>query len=199
MKRRPGIAAAAFATFAVLWLPTAAAADSAAGLHVDPARSRASFTVSHVLLDHVTGTIPIVSGTIVAAADGSPSRVSATLDPKGIDTTNSDRDGDLQSGAWFDTADYPAIAFASTRIVRSGANSFSIEGDLTIRGVTRAVTLSCTLVGSQPIRMGPPFHYVAQTQIKRDDFMPGEPWANVLIGRTVSIGLDIWTSAAPPW
>ena len=177
--------------------PTAAGAIAAPTVHLDTASSRVSFSVTHVMLGRVTGTIPIVTGSVSVAADGSPLSVTATLDPKRIDTGNADRDGDLQSGDWFDTANHPDIMFSSAQITRSGDDTFSILGDLTIRGVTHRVAMSCRILATQPGRNGRRYHYMADVHVQRDDYMPGERWANVLVGKTVSITLDVWTSAGP--
>jgi polyisoprenoid-binding protein YceI len=180
----------------ILSTSTTSLGDASIRAQIDPARSRATFTVTHALIENVPGTIPIVSGDIVIGSDGIPLQISAVLDPTRIDTGNPDRDGDLQSGDWFDTADYPTISFVSTRVTSSGDRAFSVNGDLTIHGVTRPVTLSCTDKTAASDQLAPgQYRYSATVQIERHDFMPARARADVLVGKTVSITLDVVTSA----
>ncbi|MDB5027292.1 MAG: YceI-like family protein [Candidatus Eremiobacteraeota bacterium] len=108
----------------------------------DGTRSSVTLTVSHLLLAKITGTIPIPAATIVTA-DGEmlPFLVDAMLDAAALRTGDPQRDAQLRSDRFFDVARFPAITFASERVVATGPLAFQIQGELTMRGVTRPLVL----------------------------------------------------------
>jgi polyisoprenoid-binding protein YceI len=164
------------------------AADSAATRAIDPAKSKVLISASHVFVEHVTGTVPIVSGT-VAYAGGStvPTSVTAVLDPKKIKTGEDDRDGVLQTSDWFDTAKYPTWTFSSEKISSSGtAGDFTMDGRLTIHGVSQPEHLTVTTAGT-------PEHplYHATGQIDRHAFGISVTRLDPAIGNPVDVTLDI--------
>ncbi len=157
-------------------------------LTIDPAHSKATFSVQHIFVDRVTGTVPILSGTIdVPAGSTIPTHVTAVLDPKKIETGESDRDGVLQTPDWFDTPKYPTWTFVSTAIAPT-ATGFSLQGLLTIRGVAQPETLQATVSGSlaQPV-------YHATGTIDRHAFGMVRTRLDPVIGDSVDVTLDIVT------
>jgi polyisoprenoid-binding protein YceI len=170
---------------------------------IDPVHSSAEFGIKHFGLANVKGEIPIKTGTIVLP-DGKdiPSHVEATLDVSSIDTKDGNRDGDLKSPDWLDTAKYPTIAFTSTKIDGSDPTNFTITGDITIHGVTRPVTLQAHLEGKgQGGRGEKRIAYSAVTTIHRDDFGITNARANAIgdlvVGKDAQISLSIEGIAQP--
>ncbi|MGB6985028.1 MAG: YceI family protein [Candidatus Aquilonibacter sp.] len=158
----------------------------AALLAIDPAKSTVTFSVQHIFVEHVTGTVPIVSGTI-DLPDGSlvPTSVTAVLDPKKFHTDEPDRDAAMQTPDWFDTPKFPTWTFTSTKITPT-ANGFTMDGDLTMHGVTQPEHL--VVVAS-----GDPVHpvYHATGTIDRHAFGMATTRLDPVIGGNVDITLDI--------
>ncbi len=154
---------------------------------IDPSASKATFTVQHVFVEHVTGTVPIASGTVVLPQDSSiPQSVSAVLNPSKIKTGEDDRDGVLQTVDWFDVKQYPTWTFTSTKISPSGSNAFAMDGLLTIHGVTRSEHLDVTVTGAP----GHPVYHATGT-IDRHAFGMATTRLDPAIGNPVGVTLDV--------
>jgi len=157
------------------------------GRAIDAGHSHAAFTVSHLYLSRVTGRVPIVSGTVVLASGSAiPLRVSAVLDPKRIDSHNGDRDDDLQGPDWFDTKRFPAWSFVSDAVHPGDGTTFTIDGELTVHGVTQPVTLTVTTVRSLP---DPVYHAVGH--VDRHGFGMQVTPQDGLVGSDVELVLDV--------
>src|SRR6478609_5983988 len=111
---------------------------------IDTSHANAGFKVRHLMLAHVRGHLGPVTGTVVIdEQDLSRSRVDVSIDARGIDTREPKRDEHLRSADFLDVPNHPTVTFRSTRVeAPSGAaGDLRVTGDLTIRGVTRPVTL----------------------------------------------------------
>ncbi len=109
---------------------------------IDPAHTRSSFGVRHLVITTVKGEFGKTTGTLVLdEADITKSKVEATIDATTVNTREPKRDEDLRSPNFFDVAKYPTITFKSTRVEKAGEGKLKVTGDLTIRGVTKPVTL----------------------------------------------------------
>ena len=109
---------------------------------IDPAHTQSMFTVRHMMVSNVRGQFEKTSGTVALdEQDPSRSSVEATIDVNSIDTRVPDRDKHLRSPDFFDAANYPTITFKSTRVEKAGEGKLKVSGNLTIRGVTKPVTL----------------------------------------------------------
>ncbi len=154
---------------------------------IDAGGSSAQFSVSHIWVERVTGTVPILRGG-VSLEPGSviPQGATAVLDATRITTGEPDRDRALESPDFFDAAKFPQWTFASTRIVPKRPDSFEMDGDLTIHGVTQPEQLDVTVIGD-------PVHpeYRAKAQIDRHAFGMLRTRLDPTIGNTVEITLDI--------
>lgn len=125
-------------------------AETAAGVipngtwEIDPAHSSVEFEVRHLGLATVKGRAPVVAGSIDG---GNEPSLRGTVDVSSITTFDETRDGHLQSPDFFDVARYPELRFESTSVRAEGRTVIAV-GDLTIKGVTKPVTLRGTFVGA---------------------------------------------------
>ncbi len=109
---------------------------------IDPNHSAAQFSVRHMMVSNVRGEFGKLSGAIVFDdQDASRSTVEATIDATTISTRVEARDNDLKSDSFFDVAKYPTITFRSATVRPAGPNKYSVDGNLTMHGVTKPVTL----------------------------------------------------------
>jgi polyisoprenoid-binding protein YceI len=175
----PALLAAAL--FVVLGALSATAAGAADTYTVDPTHSNIGFSIRH-FFSKVPGHFKQYEGTILYdTQDLTKSSVSVTIDTASIDTGVEKRDADLKSANFFDVEKYPKITFVSTKVTPAGAGKAKIEGTLTIRGVSKPVTLDVDLLGAGPdawggFRAG----FEARTKINRQDY--GVSWNKVVEG-----------------
>jgi polyisoprenoid-binding protein YceI len=165
--------------------------------------SRAEFTISHMIVSKVWGHIPIQQLTIVTAPGSAiPQQIDAVLNVAHEDTDNHDRDEDLRSPTYFDTAQYPTMSFHSTSIVPKDATDFTVNGTLTIKNVTKPVSFPAQIVGMIPDRKGTRVGYSGQLQIDRRDWGIVDnhltPAGVLIVGYTVNIGLTVEATSTDP-
>lgn len=109
---------------------------------IDSAHSSATFRVRHLVIATVSGKMSGIRGQVeINDKDASKSRVNATLDPATIWTDNKKRDDHLRADDFLDVAKYPKITFKSTSVKRLSAGKLAVTGNLTIKNVTKKVTL----------------------------------------------------------
>jgi polyisoprenoid-binding protein YceI len=122
---------------------------------IDPGHSAARFSVKHMMVSTVRGTLGKVMGTIEYDGKTVESiKADVTIDLATINTDNDSRDKDLKSPDFFDIAKYPTVKFKSKRVQADGQGKFKMVGDLTMHGVTKEVTLS--VEGPSPaLKQGP--------------------------------------------
>src|SRR5437763_21147 len=123
---------------------------------VDTAHSSAGFSVRHMMVSTVRGTLGPVKGTIEYDGRSADSiKADISIDVNGVNTGNDSRDKDLKSAdGLFEVAKYPVVTFKSKRAAAAGDGTFKLIGDLTIHGVTKEVTLDVE-GPSAPIKQGP--------------------------------------------
>ncbi len=154
---------------------------------IDAAKSNAQFSVAHIWVERVTGTVAILSGGVLLEAGSViPQSVTAVLDATHIATGEPDRDRSLESPDFFDAAKFPWWTFTSTRIVPTGSAAFEMDGDLTIHGVTQPERLDVTVIGDW---LHP--EYRAKAQIDRHAFGMVRTRLDPTIGNAVDVTLDI--------
>src|SRR5262245_47456246 len=175
-----GLIAAACA----LGAPSAEAADN---YSIDPGHSNIGFTIRH-FFSKVPGAFTKYEGTLVYdTQDMSKSSVNVTIDAASIDTRHPDRDKDLRSPNFFEVEKFPKITFTSTKVTAAGANKAKVEGTLTIKGVSKPVTLDVDLLGTGPDAWGGyRGGFEARTRINRQDY--GVSWNKVLEGGGTVLG-----------
>lgn len=116
---------------------------------VDPVHSHVGFSVKHMMVTTVRGRFTSYRGTFALdSTDFTRSRFEGEIDVASIDTGNADRDGHLRTGDFFDAENHPKITFKSTSIEAKGDGEYVVNGDLTIRGVTRPVSLDVEYHGT---------------------------------------------------
>jgi polyisoprenoid-binding protein YceI len=138
---------------------------------IDPSHTELGFAVRHMAVSKVRGRLSKFEGTLVLAENPADSKASVTVDATSVDTRDETRDAHLRTNDFFDVENHPTWTFESTSIKPEGGTEFKVDGDLTIRGVTRPVTLDVTLEGvvKDPYgnhRVG----FSATTSINREDF-----------------------------
>lgn len=111
---------------------------------IDPSHSTVEFAIEHLGLATVKGRAPVVSGEIVG---GATPAIRGTVDVTALTTFDEQRDSHLQSPEFFDAARYPELRFESTSIT-AGDGKLVVEGELTMKGVTKPVTLTGRVVGT---------------------------------------------------
>jgi polyisoprenoid-binding protein YceI len=165
---------------------------------IDPSHASASFRVRHLMVSHVRGQLGPVSGSVwLDTKDPSRSRVRVSIDPRGIDTREPKRDEHLRSADFFDVERYPEVTFESTRVEPQSDGGLSVTGNLTIRDVTRPVTLE---VDALPPAVIDPWGNkkrgaTARAALDRKDF--GLTWnlaleaGGVVVGDRVSIEIEV--------
>jgi polyisoprenoid-binding protein YceI len=161
---------------------------------IDPAHSSIGFSVRHLVVSKVRGTFENFSGAILVAADGTPS-VTAEIAVDSIHTGNEQRDGHVKSADFFEVDKYPTATFRSTG-VRANGNRYLLDGDFTLKGVTRPVTLDLEFNGVNPgMGHGEVAGFEASVVLDRRDFgididMPLET-GGAVVGDKISITLQI--------
>jgi polyisoprenoid-binding protein YceI len=116
---------------------------------LDVAHSRVGFVARHAMVTKVRGSFNDFEGTAtIDGADPSKSSVNITIKVDSVDTRNAQRDGHLKTNDFLDIEAYPEITFVSTSIAHDGGNDFQVTGDLTIKGVTKSVTLPLEYQGT---------------------------------------------------
>jgi polyisoprenoid-binding protein YceI len=157
---------------------------------VDPSHSSAGFSVRH-FVSRVPGRFDALSGTIAYDADDpAASSVEITVDATSVDTNNPQRDDHLRSPDFFDVDRFPTLSFKSVAVKGAGDGSLEVSGDLTIRGVTKRVTVPVAVLGVLGDRAG----FEARFTVDRQDY--GVSWNRVLdggavVGDEVAIELEI--------
>ena len=113
---------------------------------IDPTHTTVEFVGRHLVFTKVRGRFTGVSGAVTVADDPNASSVEITLDATSITTGTPDRDGHLKSADFFDVETYPVISFKSTSVEWKGQEG-TVTGDLTVRGVSKPITLDAELTG----------------------------------------------------
>ncbi len=164
---------------------------------IDPVHSEVSFVVRHMMVSKVRGRFDKFEGSFTTAENPLDSTVTASVDLSSINTGQEQRDAHIRSADFFEVEKYPTMTFASTA-VKAGEEGFVLEGDLTIKGVTRAVAFNLEISGFGPDAYGGTrAGFSATTVINRIDYgvsfngpIPGVP-GGVAVSENVTINLEI--------
>lgn len=187
-----------FAVFAVVVVLLAVGLPVKADIwDFDKAHSHVGFSVRHMVISNVQGEFGDYTGKVnFDGKNVETGTAEFTIQVGSINTDVAKRDDHLKSPDFFDVAKFPTMAFKSKKITKGVGDKFTMVGDLTMKGVTKEVTLDCTFNGviTDP---GGTTHagFSAMTTINRQDF--GVSWANkledgsLIVGNDVKITLDV--------
>ena len=166
--------------------------------NIDPAHSAAEFKVKHMMISNVKGKFTGLTGVLsLDEADVTKSSIEASIPVGSISTGDEQRDGHLKSADFFDVEKFPTMTFKSSKVERVSEGELAVRGDLTLHGVSKAVTFAVE-GPSEPakdpwgnLRVG----LSATAKINRKDF--GLTWnsaletGGVLVGEDIAITLDV--------
>ena len=137
---------------------------------IDGSHTSAEFVARHLMVAKVRGGFGSVTGTIEVAEDPAASRVEVVIDTTSVSTADADRDGHIKSPDFFDVENHPEMRFMS-RAVRPNGSSWVLDGDLTIKDITKPVTLEFDFVGLATDPWGnQKAAFSATTTINREDW-----------------------------
>jgi len=163
---------------------------------VDPSHSSVEVVARHMVISKVRGRFEGFAGTIVVAERPEDSSVEFVIDAATIHTADERRDAHLRNSDFLETDKYPEITFRSTSVrLAPKKGNWTVTGDLTVRDVTRPVTLDVELEGVGSAYGGPRAVFSAEVEIDREDF--GLTWnmaleaGGVLVGRQLKIELNV--------
>lgn len=162
---------------------------------LDPTHSEVSFSVRHLAISKVKGKFESFDVTLITADNPLETEIDATIDIKSVNTGQEQRDGHLRTSDFFSADEFPTITFKSTGI-REDGDDLLVDGDLTLKGVTKPVTLKTDFGGITTDGYGQTKLGVeATTKIDRTDF--GVNWnaateaGGLTLGNDVTITLDL--------
>lgn len=159
----------------------------------DKAHSEVDFTILHMSLANVHGRFGNVGGTVTwNDADITKSTVNLTIDASSVDTGVGARDSDLKSANFFDVAQFPTATFASTSIAKNGSG-LTINGDLTVHGVTKPVVLQVEGPTGpvQGMDHKPHAGFSATTTISRTAFGIAPKYPASVVGDDVKLAIEL--------
>jgi polyisoprenoid-binding protein YceI len=164
---------------------------------IDSAHSSIHFTVRHMMISNVRGEFQSFDGTIELDENHpEATKVDIRIDANSINTREPKRDGHLKSPDFLDAENHPYLTFTSTSVKRTGDNTARLVGDLTIRGVSRPVTMDVEYVGQATSPWGTvSAGFSANTKINRKDW--GLNWnqaleaGGFLVGDQISIDIEL--------
>ena len=168
----------------------------AAGTYqIDPSHSAVEFVSRHLMLTKVRGRFARFEGSVTVADDPLKSSARVTIDAASVDTGDEKRDGHLRGEDFLNVEEYPTLEFRSTRLEPVG-DRWVLEGDLSVRGVTRPVSLDVDYEGAVVDPFGNSrIGFSARTEIDREEW--GLTWnvaletGGVLVGKKVVIELTV--------
>lgn len=138
---------------------------------LDKGHSNVKFTVTHMVVSEVDGSFKNFDGTVESSKpDFSDAVVNFTVDVTSVDTDNENRDKHLKSDDFFNAEKYPQMIFKSTSFKPLGGNKYQLNGNLTIRDITKPVTFDVTYGGSINTQRGAKVGFKANTTINRFDY-----------------------------
>jgi polyisoprenoid-binding protein YceI len=163
--------------------------------NIDGTHSSVGFSVRHLMISKVRGSFKTVSGSVTVPEDRLATKLNVSIDMASIDTGDAGRDAHLHGNDFLDVAGFPTMTFASTSIAAK-SDAYVLKGDLTIKGVTKPVSLDVEFEGTGTDPWGnTKAGFSASGQINRKDW--GIEYnavleaGGVMIGEEVKLSLDI--------
>lgn len=156
---------------------------------LDPTHSEVTFSVKHLAISKVRGTFERFTATIVTDEDPTKSTVEASIEIASVNTNQKDRDNHLRTNDFFKADEFPTMTFVSTGVALDG-DDIRVEGELTLRGVTKSVTLVGEFGGIVTDGYGQTkAGFAASTKINRHDY--GVSWNAALEAGGFTLGDDV--------
>ncbi|GAB1643811.1 YceI family protein [Krasilnikovia sp. MM14-A1259] len=162
---------------------------------LDAAHKRVGFVVRHLMVSKVRGEFAQASATVTIAEDPLQSSVVATIQTASVSTGQADRDNHLRTGDFFEAEKFPTMEYRSTGIKSFEGNEFVLDGELTIKGITRPVALTVEFegVGRSPYGFDV-FGFSATAEIDREDwgltYNMALETGGVMIGKKVKLEIE---------
>jgi polyisoprenoid-binding protein YceI len=159
---------------------------------IDAVHSDVSFFVRHLGVSKVRGNFAAFEGTVVTGVDPLESTVNAVIKTASVTTNNETRDAHVRNADFLDVEQFPELTFSSTSVRAKSSEVFEIDGDLTLHGVTKTVTLALELNGFGTGFDGNPVAgFSAATEISRGEFGVTGGAAGAAVGDKIKIALEI--------
>lgn len=162
---------------------------------IDASHSQIGFKVRHLVVSKVRGSFGEFDATLNVADQPLDSSVEVTVQLASIDTRDAGRDGHLRSADFFDVDNHPTMTYRSTAVREVGDGRYAVDGDLTILGVTKPITLQATFEGAAKDPWGnTKVVFSATGKVNREDF--GISWnqalesGGVLVGKEIDLEID---------
>jgi polyisoprenoid-binding protein YceI len=162
----------------------------------DVGHSHVGFAVRHLMVSKTRGRFTSFGGSLAIAEDPLESSIDVTIDVASVDSHDEQRDGHLRSADFFDAEQFPTIHFVSTGVRHVGGSDFEVDGDLTVRDVTRPVVLKVEFEGATTDPWGNDrVGFTASAKLNREDW--GLTWnqaletGGVLVGKDVTIDIEV--------
>ena len=176
-----------FSMGSLLYTPTA----NAETWNIDASHSEVGFEIDHMMISTVKGNFGVFSGSVTTDKKGKFDSLNGEVSIASIDTNDEKRDAHLQAADFFDAASFPNMTFVSTKLKGDHEKGYTVTGDLTIRDVTKSITLNLTPIKG-PVTDGwgnTRVATVATTTINRQDF--GVSWSSTLDSGGLVVGDEV--------
>ena len=162
---------------------------------IDPVHSHIGFMARHLMVSKVRGNFTKFEGQIVTAEDPLQSSATATIDTTSFDTSNEQRNNDIKGENFLDVANHPTMTYRSTG-VRTEGDEIIVDGDLTIRGITRPVALTVEVNGFGPDPYGGTrAGFSATGEINRTDYgitaNMALPTGGVMVSEKIQLTIEV--------
>jgi polyisoprenoid-binding protein YceI len=180
------LAVAALVALGFVQTPSASGPE-ALTYQVDPVHSSVVFRITHLGVSAFYGRFNKTTGSFTTNDAGTGS-VEITIDANSVDSANDKRDGHLRSPDFFSTKQFPTITFKGD-LVKGEGNRYQAKGKLTLRGVTKDLTVDLTRIGSANAMGGDRTGFEGSFKIKRSDY--GMTWRPEALGDEVTVMLGI--------
>lgn len=171
----------AFTTFSQTWVS-------------DAAHSRLGFTISHLMISHVTGNFKQFEvKAVTMKADYSDAKVELTAQIASINTDVEQRDTHLKSVEFFDAQQFPTLSFKSTSLKNVKGNDYKLAGNLTMHGITKPIILDVVFEGkvTNPMNKKDIAVFTIKGLLKRSDFNIGSKFPAAMLGEEVTINASV--------
>lgn len=162
---------------------------------IDSSHTHVGFSVRHMMVSRTKGRFGAVSGTVTVAENPTDSAVEVEIQVASIDTRDEKRDGHLRSADFFDADNHPTVTYRSTGVTANDDGTWHVDGELTVREVTRSVPLEVTFEGAAQSPWGTAsIGFTTATELDREDF--GLTWnqsletGGVLVGKQVKLEIE---------